>query len=149
MLVGFIPGIIMRRRLNSTTTILAFWHKCHRLGHDLMFAALLAVFRLPPALLQPPIDDNSAPLAEILPAMFGLLAEHDNVDKTDLLFQFIALLVPPTDCETQTGHRRPVRRVPQLRISREVTQENNFIKSGHRQIPPMTSRSAVAALVLF
>jgi hypothetical protein len=64
-----------------------------------MLAALLAVFRFPSALLQPPIDDDSVPFAEILPAMFRLLAEDDNVDKADLFFQFISLLVPPTDRE--------------------------------------------------
>jgi hypothetical protein len=29
--------------------------------------------------------------------MFRLLAEHDNVDKADFFFQFIALLVPSAD----------------------------------------------------
>ena len=85
VLVGFIPGIIMRRRLSpaTTTAILALRHECHRLRHHLVLAALLAVFRFPPALLQPPIDDDPAPLAEILSAMFRLLAKDDNVDKTD------------------------------------------------------------------
>jgi hypothetical protein len=152
MFVGFIPCIVVRWRFSpaaATTAILAFGHERYRLGHHLMLAALLAVFRFPPALLQPPIDDNSVPLAEILPAMFRLLAEDDNVDKTDLFFQFIALLVPPTDREAQAGHRRPVWRIPQLRISREVPEENDFIKPGHRQTPLMMSRSAVAAPVLF
>jgi hypothetical protein len=62
-----------------------------------MLTAFLAVFRFPPALLEPPINDDSAPLAKILPAMFRLLAEHDNVDKADFFFQLIPLLVPPTD----------------------------------------------------
>jgi hypothetical protein len=98
MFVGFIPGIIVRRGLSSTaTTILTFRHERDRLGHHLMLATFLTVFSFPPALLEPPIDDDSAPLAEILPAMFRLLAEHDNVDKADFFFQFIALLVPPTD----------------------------------------------------
>jgi hypothetical protein len=150
VLVGFKPGIIVRWRLSpATTAILAFRHERHRLGHHFVLAALLAVFRFPPTLLQPPIDDNSVPFAEILPAMFRLLAEDDNVDKTDFFLQFIALLVPPADREAQTGHRRPVRRIPQLRIPCEVPEENDFIKSGHRQIPPMTSRAAVAAPVLF
>ena len=141
----------MRRRLSpaTTTAILAFRHKCHGLSHHLMLAALLAVFRFPPALLQPPINDDPTPLAKILPTMFGLLAEDDNVDKTDFFFQFIALLIPAADREAQTGHRRPVRRVPQLRISREIPDENDFIKPGQRQTPPMTSRVAVPAPVLF
>src|SRR2546421_10336363 len=109
VLVGFIPSIILRRRLSPTTTaILTFRHECHCLGHHLVLAALLAVFRFPPALLQPPIDDDSVPLAEILPAMFRLLAEDDNVDKTNFFLQFIALLVPPADREAQTSHWRSV-----------------------------------------
>ena len=89
VLVGFIPGIVVHRRLSpaaAATAILAFRHERHRLGHHLMLAALLAVFCFPSALLQPPIDDDSVPLAEILPAMFRLLAEDDNVDKADLFF---------------------------------------------------------------
>ena len=75
----------MRRRLSpaAATAILAFRHKRHRLGHHLVLAALLAVFRFPPALLQPPIDDDPAPLTQVLSAMFRLLTKDDNVDKTD------------------------------------------------------------------
>ena len=62
-----------------------------------MLTAFLTVFSFPPALLKPPINDDSAPLAKILPAMFRLLAEDDNIDKTNFFFQFIALLVPPAD----------------------------------------------------
>ena len=150
VLVGFIPGIIMRRNLSpATTAILTFRHECHCLGHHLVLAALLAVFRFPSALLQPPIDDDPTPLAKILPAMFRLLAEDDNVDKSDFFFQFIALLIPAADREAQTGHRRPVRRVSQLRIPRKIPDENDFVKPGHRQTPPMTSRVAVPAQVLF
>jgi hypothetical protein len=101
MFVGLISAIIVRRGLSTTaTTILTFRHERDRLGHHFVLATLLAVFRFPPALLQPSIDNDSAPLAEILPAMFRLLAEHDNVDKADFFFQFIALLVPPTDRQT-------------------------------------------------
>jgi hypothetical protein len=31
--------------------------------------------------------------------MFRLLTEDDNVDETDLFFQFIALLIPPANRE--------------------------------------------------
>jgi hypothetical protein len=89
MLFWFISGIIMRRRLSpasAATAILAFRHERHRLGHHLVLAALLAVFRFPPALLQPPIDDDPVPLAKVLSAMFRLFAEDDNVDKTDFFF---------------------------------------------------------------
>jgi hypothetical protein len=87
VLVGFISAIIVRRGLSSTaTTILTFRHERDRLGHHLMLTAFLTVFSFPPALLEPPINDDSAPLAKILPAMFRLLAEHDNVDKADFFF---------------------------------------------------------------
>jgi hypothetical protein len=86
VLFGFIPGIIVRWWLNPAAAILAFRHKRHRLGHDLVLAALLSVFRFPSALLESSVDDDTAPLAEILPAMFRLLAKDYNVDKADFLF---------------------------------------------------------------
>ena len=78
MLVGFISAIIVRRGLSSTTTILTFRHERDRLGHHLMLTAFLTVFSFPPALLEPPVNDDSAPLTKILSAMFRLLAEHDS-----------------------------------------------------------------------
>jgi hypothetical protein len=87
VLVGFISAIIVRRGLSSTaTTILTLRHERDRLGHHLMLTAFLTIFSFPPALLEPPIDDDSAPLAKILPAMLRLLAKYDNVDKADFFF---------------------------------------------------------------
>jgi len=52
MFIGFISGIIVHRRLSSATTaVLAFRHKCHRLSHHFVLAALLAIFCFPPTLL--------------------------------------------------------------------------------------------------
>lgn len=61
VLFRFVPGVI--RRLSPAAAILALRHERHCLGHDFVLAALLAIFRFPPALLQPPVDDDPAPLA--------------------------------------------------------------------------------------
>ena len=66
--------------------------KGHTLGHDFVLATFLAVFRLPPALLQTPVDDHPVALAQVLPAMFGLFAEDDDVDEADFFLQLLALL---------------------------------------------------------
>ena len=90
--------------------------KGHTLGHDFMFAPLLAVFRLPSTLLKAPVDDHPVTFAQVLPAMFGLFAEHDDVDEANLFLQLIALFEASTRRQAEAGDRRPAGRIPQLRI---------------------------------
>src|SRR4029079_13173289 len=125
-----IPAAGMRGA--ATTRLTAFRQEGHGLRDDFMLAPLLSVFRLPAPLLQSPIHDDAVSLAEILATMFGLLAEHDNVHETDFLFQVITLLVAPAHRQSERRHRCPVRRVPQLGIAREISDQDDFVKPAHR-----------------
>ena len=82
-----------------------------------MLAALLAVFSFPSALLQPTFDDRPVAFAEILPAMFRLLAEYHDIDKADFFLQIITLFKPTAHRETKTRHRRPARGIPRAQDS--------------------------------
>jgi hypothetical protein len=62
-----------------------------------VLAALLAVVGFPATLLQSAVDDHAMALAQILPAILRLLAEHDHVDVTHLVLELLALLVPSID----------------------------------------------------
>ena len=64
--------------------------------------------------------------------MLRLFSEYDDIDETDFFLQLIALLVAATDCQSQGGHRRSVRRVSQFRIACEISDENDFVKPGHQ-----------------
>jgi len=92
----------------------------------------LPVFCFPAALLQPPVDDDSVPLAEILSAMLRLLAEHHDIDKTHFFFELIALLEPPAGSQPETRHGRPARRVSQLRIAGQIADQDDLIEPCHR-----------------
>ena len=91
LFVKFIAGFVMNRRLTARSAahpaaILALRHERHALGHDFVLAALLTVFGFPAALLEPSFNDRPVALAQILAAMFRLLAEHHDIDKTHFLF---------------------------------------------------------------
>src|SRR5574340_324453 len=86
-----------------------FRQKGDTLRHDFVLAAFLTVFRLPTTLLKPAVDDHPVALAQVLSAMFRLLAEHDDVDEADLFLEFIRLLEPPARCQPEAGHRCPAR----------------------------------------
>ena len=85
-----------------------------------------------PPLLKPPVYDDPVPLAQILPTMFGLFAEDDNVHETDFLFQVITLFVPPAHGQTERSNRRSARGVPQFGIAGEISDQDDFVKSGHQ-----------------
>src|SRR5881296_1385001 len=90
------------------------------LGHHLMLTSFLPVLRLPPTLLEPSIHDHAIALAEILPAMLRLFAEHHDVDVAHLFLQIISLLEPAVDRQPKAGYRGAVWRVTQLRILGQV-----------------------------
>src|ERR1051325_10868060 len=96
-----------------------------RLRHHLVLAALLPVFGFPATLLQAPVDDDPVALAEILPTMLRLLAEHDNVDIADFFLLIVGLSVPPIDREPEIRHRGPVRRVSNFRILGQIADQDN------------------------
>src|SRR4030095_13061426 len=88
--------------------------ECDGLRNDFVLAALLPVLRLPAPLLQTSVYNDAVSLAEILAAMFRLLAEHDDVHEADFLFEVIPLLIPTAHRQPERRHRRSVRCVPQF-----------------------------------
>src|SRR5215213_3409146 len=83
----FIAGIFRDGRFSTRSAgppgVLPLRHEGDGLGYHFMLAALLAIFRFPAALLQPSFDNRPIALTQILSAVFGLFAEHDDVDETD------------------------------------------------------------------
>lgn len=110
------------------------WQKGHALRHDFVLATFLAVFRLPAALLKPPIDNHSVALAQVLPAVFRLLAEHDDIDETDFFFEFITLLEAPARRQAEARDRRPAGCIPQFRIPGQIADQNDFIEPRQRSL---------------
>jgi len=106
-----------------------FRKKGYTLRHHFMLTTLLAVLGLPTTLLKPAIDDHAIALAEILPAMFRLLAEHHDVNEADFFLEFIRLLEAPTCRQTKAGDRRPARRISQLGVAGQISDQNDFIES--------------------
>jgi hypothetical protein len=68
-----------------------FRHERDGLGHDFMLAAFLVIVRFPPALLETAIDDDALAFQEVLGAVFGLLAEYDDIHEGHFFFQLIPL----------------------------------------------------------
>ena len=114
--------------------------KGHALRHDFMLAAFLAVFRLPAPLLEASIDDHAVALAQVLSAMFRLFPKDHDVDKTDFFFEFLGLPEASAGCQTETGDRCSVRRIPQLRVAGQVPDQNDFVKPRQRQLPAVPAR---------
>jgi hypothetical protein len=148
----FVTGTVLRRGFttNSPATALAsFGKKGNRLRDDFMFTALLAIFRFPTPLLQTAIDNNTVSLAEILPTMFRLLAEHHDIDETDFFFELIALFVSTADRQSQRSDGRSARRVSQLGVTGKIPDQNDFVKPGHQKTPLMSLQGDGAAPVPF
>ena len=108
--------------------------KGHALRHDFVFATFLAVFRLPAALLKAPVDNHAVALAQILPAVFCLLAEHHDIDEADFFLELIALLEAPTGRQAEAGNRRPAGGIPKLGIPGQITDQDDFIEPRQRSL---------------
>lgn len=144
-----VPGVVMHRMFGAHAAILAFRHERNRLRDHFMLAAFLAVFGFPSTLLQPTFDDGPIPFAQVLSAMFRLPAEHYDIDKTHLFLQVFTLFKPTAHRQAETRHRRPIRRVPKLRVPGEIPHQDDFIKPGHRQTPVLRLRSDAAPPTVF
>jgi hypothetical protein len=57
----------------------------------------------------PAVHDDAVAFAEILPAVFRLLAEHDDIDIADLFLQVLCLAEPSIDRQSEAGDRDAVR----------------------------------------
>lgn len=115
-----------------TSGLATLRQKSHALSHHFVLTSLLAIFRLPSTLLKTPVDDHSVSLAQVLPAMFGLFAKHDDVDEAHFFLQLIALLEASTGRQAKAGDRGPAGRIPQLRVPGQISDQDDFIEPRQR-----------------
>src|SRR5207245_1446470 len=116
-------------------------HELHALGDDLDDGPLAAVFGLPLARLQPPLDEDRTALVEVLTAALRLLAPHHHREKAGVL-AFLAALrrVIAIDRQPQVGDGGPARRVTQLRGLGQVTDQEHLVEARHQLTSSTTSR---------
>src|SRR6476659_2009557 len=113
---------------------LAAAHELHPLRDDLDHAALLAVLGLPVPRLQTALDHDRAALVEVLPAALCLLAP-DHAGQEAGLFPLLPALgrVVAIDGQPEVGHRGAAGRVPELRGSREVADQEDSVETRHQE----------------
>src|SRR5581483_11521321 len=77
------------------------------LGDDLHRFALRSVLGLPLAPVEPAVDRDGPPLAEVLGAVLGLVAEDGDPEEVGLVDPLPRLVpAPPVDCDAEVAHRR-------------------------------------------
>jgi len=131
-----------------TRVTLFFRAKGDRLRHHFMFASALPVFRFPPSLLKPAIDNGDVSLAQVLAAMLGLLAKDHDINETHFLFLIIGLSKPPVDGQPEIGDGGPTGSVSKFRVSRQVPDENDLIESHPFRTLPVLQPPPPATLPL-
>ena len=127
---------------------LFFRAKRDRLRHDFMFASALSVFRFPPSLLEPAIDNSDVPLAQVLAAMLGLLAEDHDINETHFLSLIIGLSKPSVDGQPEIGDGGPAGSISKFGVSRQIPDENDLIESHHCRTLPVLRPPPPAMLPL-
>ena len=107
----------------------------HPLADDAELVILLAVL-FPAVELQPPFDQNRRALAEIFTGNFGGSAPERHVDKRRFLDPFaVGVLAPVVDGQADFGDRHAAGDVSQLRIARQVADQDHSIEAGHGEAP--------------
>ena len=101
-----------------------------------MFASALSVFCFPPALLKSSVDNGTVPLTQVLSTMLGLLAKDHDIHVTDFFLLIIGLSKPSIDRQAEIRNGRAAGGVAKLRVSRQISNENDFIEPHHRRILP-------------
>src|SRR6185436_10840170 len=112
----------------------------HVLGRHADLAHLLAVLGLPAVLLEAALDHHLPALLQVLGADLSRLPPRDLVDEGDFFDLLAGLLVRVLVVEGQRelADRRPLRRVPQLGVARQVAEQDDLIERRHES--PLSSR---------
>ncbi len=101
-------------------------------GHDLDRLALGAVLGVPLAPGQLALDADGAALGEVLGAVLGGPAPHRDVEVVRGVLPLLAALDAVVDGDAERRHRGSGRRVPQLRVARQVADEDDAVDAlGH------------------
>src|SRR5436190_24054607 len=94
-------------------------------GDDLDRLALVAVWAIPLAPLQPALDRDRPPLREIGGAVLALRAPHRDIDVVRLVDPLAALvLAPAVHGDPQFAHRGAAAQLAQLRVLREIARDD-------------------------
>src|SRR5262249_11895290 len=128
-----------RNVLRRVATLAATAEELHGVGDHLDGLALGAVLRLPLAPLEPSVDADGAALREVLRAVLALRAPDGDVEVVRLLRPLAGGGVLPArvhgEPEAADGHAAG--RVPELRVAREVADEDDAIDICHGSTPPL------------
>src|SRR5437773_2254640 len=139
-------GVGLRRRARGDVRVLAAAalaaaEELHGVGDHLDRLALGAVLRLPLAPLEAAVDRDRAALGEVLRAVLALVAPDRDVEVVRLLRPLAGgrILAPRVHREPQAADGHPARRVPELRVAREVADEDDAVDVGHSYSSPSWS----------
>src|SRR5579862_8702388 len=123
----------------ATVSVAAAAEELDAVGDDLDRLALAAaVLRLPLAPAELAVDADRPALGQVLRAALGLVAEDGDaevVGRVDPVARLVALAV--VDCDAQAADGGSAGRVPQLRVSGQVPDQDDAVDVGcHVSTPP-------------
>src|ERR1700751_4607105 len=142
---GEVGGLLLRRTCGhelvgatGAVAVAAAAQELDTLGHDLDGLALRSVLSLPLAPVEPAVDRDRAALAQVLRAALGLVAEDRDPEVVGLVDPLARLVAPPSvDGDAEVADGRAARRVPQLRVPRQVPDQYDAVDVGcHSLTPP-------------
>src|SRR5439155_4208851 len=118
---------------------LAFWpaaEELDRAGDDLDRLALGAVLGLPLPPVEPAVDGDGAALGEVLRAVLPLLVPDGDVEEVRLLGPLAAACVflARIDGDSEAANGGAARRVAQLGVLRQVSDQDDAIDVGHSSL---------------
>src|SRR3990172_1343704 len=106
--------------------------------HHFVLRPLLPFGRLPRALGQAPLDQGRSPFFQILFARLGLLPPGDDGDVAHLIPTLSRLRgIAPIDGQIKAADRCPAWRVPELRVSGQISDKDDPVEVRHalRSLP--------------
>src|SRR5262249_25300893 len=117
----------------ATAAVAAAAEELDVVRDDLSNVALVAVLIVVGAGLDAALDEDLAPLRQVLRADLGALAPHHDPVPLGALLPLPVLVVPAlAGREAQLAHALPARRVPHVGIGAQVPHEDDFVDSaGH------------------
>src|SRR5437660_131749 len=141
----FISGRRGRAARGPPGTVTAAAQELDALGDDLDRLALGAILCLPLAPVEAAVDRDGAPLAQVLRATLGLVAEDRDAEVVRLVDPLPRLVLSPAvHGDPKTADGGAARRVPKLWIAGQVPYENDPVDACcHGPTPPRPQTCSV------